>query len=141
MRRRYGHLAFGVLAAISASALLAMPANADEVDVDSGTVSVTVQIDPLECVTGCSGGSLPGTDLPATGMAGIEPFLWIAIALLVAGAVFALRARTARHGRAVALTASSTAYAVDSGEHAPMGEGPSADEPAGHRRSERGDPA
>ncbi|KJL43651.1 hypothetical protein [Microbacterium trichothecenolyticum] len=141
MRHRYGHLASGVLAVISASVLLATPASADEVGIEGGTVSVTVQIDPLECVTGCGGGSLPGTDLPATGMVGIEPLLWIAIALLVAGAVFALKARTARQGRALAPSASSTAYAVDSGERAPMGEDPSADEPSVRRRSERGDRA
>lgn len=138
--RGIGRLASGVLAALSASVLLALPAHADQRDVGSDTVSITVQIDPIECVTGC-GPVVPGTDLPATGLASLEPLLWIAIALLVAGAVFALRSRVTRHNRALSAPAASTPYAVLSGERIPAVGYPSQEESTTRRTTQRGDRA
>lgn len=100
----------GVTALISASVLLPLPAHADERDVDNGSVTIRVQIDPLECVTGCGGGSLPTTGLPSP-----EPLVWMALALFVAGAALAVRVRTARRNRAASVAAHSNAYAGVSG--------------------------
>jgi len=142
VRRGPARLALGVLASLSAPLLVAAPGHADERDIGSGSVRITVQIDPIECATGCGGGSAPGAGgLPATGLASIEPLLWIAMALLMAGAVFALRARSARHSRLIAAAGSPSPYAVVSGERAHAVEDPSPDAQATRRRIERGDGA
>ena len=113
MRRRLARAAtrLGVIALIAASVLLPLPAHADERDVDNGSVTIRVQIDPLDCVAGCDGGSLPTTG----GLPSPEPVVWMALALLVAGAALALGARTARRNRAAPVAAHSNAYAGVSG--------------------------
>lgn len=137
----------GALGMISAFAFLPLPAHAGERNVDERSVTISVRIDPLECVTGC-GGSPPGGHLPTTGLASIEPLLWIALALLVVGAVFAIRARRARRRRLVSRRGSRTPYAVLSDARAPVAEGfgsfapsPSRRGAAGRHETERGDGA
>lgn len=137
-----GPLAAAVLASLPASVLLSLPAHAEERDLGGGTVSVTVEIDSLECTAACGGGGAsPGAELPATGLAPIEPLLWIAMAMVVAGALFALRAQAARHSRVRSRSAAPTAYAVVSGDCAPAAEEPSAGDRVLRREIERGDRA
>jgi hypothetical protein len=131
----------GVIALISASVLLPLPAHADERDVDGGTVTVRVQIDPLDCVTGCDGGSLPTTGMPSP-----EPLVWMALALLAVGAVFALSARAARRGRVTPAGADANAYSGVSGARSTLAGGsstfpPSPGAESQRRQSERGDGA
>ena len=131
----------GAIALISASVLLPLPAHADERDVEGGTVSIRVQIDPLDCVTGCGGGSLPTTGMPSP-----SPLVWIAMALLAAGAALALSTRAARRDRVTPVVADSNAYAGVSGARSTLAGGPSTLPPspgAGSQRhqSERGDGA
>lgn len=128
----------GTLAGLVTAAVLGLPAHADDGDVGSGTVSVTVEIQPLECVTACGGGAPPVTGLPATGLAPVEPLLWLAMALLAIGTALALRAWTARQMRLVRTPSPANAYAGLSGESDPTWAQPSAQEPAARRRIERG---
>lgn len=143
MTRAAGRL--GAVALVAASLLLPLAAHADERDVDGGSVTITVQIDPLECTTGCGGGSLP-----ATGLVSPEPLAWIALALLVAGAVFALRARMTRRARAALQATGASAYAMDDGDGIPVAQSggaaasllsPSLRDDTGRREIERGDGA
>lgn len=133
----------GVIALISASVLFPRPAHADEHDIDGDTVTIRVQIDPLDCVTGCDGGSLPATGFPSP-----EPLVWTALALLVAGAVLAVSAYAARRNRAAPVAAYSSAYAGVSGARStPAGSGgtsthpPSPGAESQRRETERGDGA
>lgn len=133
----------GVIALISASLLFPLPAHADELDIDNGTVTIRVQIDPLDCVTACGGGSLP-----TTGSASPEPLVWMGFALLVAGAALALNARAARRDPAAPVAAHSNAYAGVSGARStPAGSGgsstlpPSPEAESQRPETERGDGA
>ena len=131
----------GAIALISASVLLPLPAHADERDVEGGTVSIRVQIDPLDCVTGCGGGSLPTTGMPSP-----SPLVWIAMALLAAGAALALSTRAARRDRVTPVVADSNAYAGVSGARSTLAGGTSTHPPSPgaesqRRETERGDGA
>jgi hypothetical protein len=126
-----------MLAGVAAVVVPMLPAAADDADIGSGSVGITVLIEPLECAADCGGGPFPGIDLPATGLASPDSLLWIASALLAAGVVLALWARTTRHLR-LAHTSPATAYAGLSGESDPTWEQPSAQEPAARRGTERG---
>lgn len=146
MRRRVRLIAtrVGVLAMVSASLLLfPLTAHADDRDVDGGTVTIQVRIDPLECTSGCGEGSLP-----VTGLVSPAPLVWVAMALLTMGALLALYARTARRSRLTARSDGVNAYAGVSGDRGPVaGSGgssplpPSPGAESRRRESERGDGA
>ena len=130
------------LTAIAASVLIPLPARAEETELQSDGVLVTVQIDPLPCTTGCG-----GPPLPATGIEAPDVLVWIAAALLVAGLAFALRGRVIGAREARMPSVPPTPYAEFSGDRPPKttGDGSassssaaSSGPPAGRRESERG---
>lgn len=118
--RAGGARALSVLGALVASALsflAAAPARADGREADGGAVSISVRIEPLECVSGC-GGAPPGPGLPATGLSSWEWIAWVGMVLLVVGAAVAMRARMARRGGTASAHGDPTPYAVLSDAHA-----------------------
>lgn len=97
------------LGALAAAAAV-VPAHAADVEVDPGTIGISVQITPIECVSGCVSGTEGIGSLAASGVPQTEPILWAAGVLLAVGAALALRATASRRARA--------ASASDSGDGA-----------------------
>lgn len=76
-----------MLAFTMTSLLAPLAARAEEQNLDSTGVRVSVRIDPLPCGADCGGG------LPATGLDAPVALVWIALALVLLGMLALLRRR------------------------------------------------
>jgi uncharacterized membrane protein len=96
--KRWGAVLAMVVSAL-ASAAVAVPARAADIDPDAGSIGVSVQITPIECASGCGVGAEGVGSLAASGLPPLEPVLWAAALVLALGTVLVLRATVSRRAR------------------------------------------
>ncbi|GAA2585308.1 hypothetical protein [Microbacterium binotii] len=82
-----------------ASAAVAVPARAADIDPDAGSIGVSVQITPIECASGCGVGAEGVGSLAASGLPPLEPVLWAAALVLALGTALVLRATVSPRAR------------------------------------------